>query len=209
MHSAYRLRHARRIRAAVRRHLRSDRRLGHLHAHPRGQPRGAAVRVVEDARRWEGAIGAARGQGVSQFQYPEDDGPQDERAHGGRHRIPDARARALRLFDALSRAPSGSSTSWSACRARSSARGGCAGRTVRYAAAVAKLSCLRGISRLSAMVLVAEWRPSSLRQPPTAHGLRWPRAARVGGKERRGGITRTGNSHSGWTDHDRDAEPPA
>lgn len=71
-------------------------------------------------------------------------------------------------------------------------------QTEPYAAAVAKLSCLRGISTLSAMVLVAEIgdfrRFDSPRQLMAFVGL-VPREYSSGGQERRGGITKTGNSH--------------
>lgn len=70
--------------------------------------------------------------------------------------------------------------------------------TEPYAPAVAKLTCLRGIRTLSAMVLLAEIgdfrRFDSPRQLMAFVGL-VPREYSSGGKERRGGITKTGNSH--------------
>ncbi len=71
-------------------------------------------------------------------------------------------------------------------------------RTEPYAKPVAKLCCLRGISTLSAMVLLAEIgdfrRFDSPRQLMAFVGL-VPREYSSGGRERRGGITKTGNSH--------------
>lgn len=71
-------------------------------------------------------------------------------------------------------------------------------RTEPYAEAVAKLACLRGIGTLSAMVLVAEIgdfrRFESPRQLMAFVGL-VPREYSSGGHEKRGGITKTGNSH--------------
>jgi transposase len=71
-------------------------------------------------------------------------------------------------------------------------------RTEPYAAAVGKLACLRGISTLSALALVAEIgdfrRFESPRQFMAYVGL-VPREYSSGGKERRGGITKTGNGH--------------
>lgn len=67
-----------------------------------------------------------------------------------------------------------------------------------YAGAVAKLTCLRGVSTLVAMVLVAEIgdfrRFESPRQLMAYLGL-VPREYSSGGKEKRGGITKTGNGH--------------
>lgn len=71
-------------------------------------------------------------------------------------------------------------------------------RTEPYATAVGKLSCLRGISTLSALALVAEIgdfrRFKSPRQLMAFVGL-VPREYSSGGKEKRGGITKTGNGH--------------
>ena len=68
-----------------------------------------------------------------------------------------------------------------------------------YADAVAKLTCLRGISMLSAMVLLTEIhdfrRFQSPRQLMAFVGL-VPSEHSSGGKERRGGITKTGNAHA-------------
>jgi transposase len=72
-------------------------------------------------------------------------------------------------------------------------------RSEPFATAVAKLSCLRGISILSALALVAEigdfHRFKSARQLMAFVGL-VPREYSSGGKEKRGGITKTGNSHA-------------
>lgn len=71
-------------------------------------------------------------------------------------------------------------------------------RTEPYAKPVAKLCCLRGFKTLSAMVLLAEIgdfrRFDSPRQLMAFVGL-VPREYSSGGRERRGGITKTGNSH--------------
>lgn len=71
-------------------------------------------------------------------------------------------------------------------------------RTELYAKPLAKLCCLRGIKTLSAMVLLAEIgdfrRFDSPRQLMAFVGL-VPREYSSGGRERRGGITKTGNSH--------------
>ncbi|HET8538448.1 MAG TPA: IS110 family transposase [Anaeromyxobacter sp.] len=71
-------------------------------------------------------------------------------------------------------------------------------RTEPYADSIAKLTCLRGISTLSAMALVAEIgdfrRFETPRQLMAFVGL-VPREYSSGGKEKRGGITKTGNSH--------------
>jgi len=71
-------------------------------------------------------------------------------------------------------------------------------QTEPYAAAVQKLVCLRGISTLSALALVAEIgdfrRFESPRQLMAFVGL-VPREYSSGGKEKRGGITKTGNKH--------------
>ena len=67
-----------------------------------------------------------------------------------------------------------------------------------YSAPVKKLACLRGISTLSALALVAEIgdfrRFQSPRQLMAYLGL-VPREYSSGGKEKRGGITKTGNGH--------------
>lgn len=67
-----------------------------------------------------------------------------------------------------------------------------------YAVPVRKLSCLRGVSTLSALALVAEIgdfrRFGSPRQLMAYLGL-VPREYSSGGKEKRGGITKTGNGH--------------
>jgi transposase len=67
-----------------------------------------------------------------------------------------------------------------------------------YAKLVGRLSCLRGISTLSALALLAEIgdfrRFDSPRQLMAFVGL-VPREYSSGGKEKRGGITKTGNSH--------------
>jgi transposase len=71
-------------------------------------------------------------------------------------------------------------------------------RTEPYATSVAKLSCLRGISTLTALALVVEIgdfrRFESPRQLMAFVGL-VPREYSSGGKEKRGGITKTGNKH--------------
>lgn len=71
-------------------------------------------------------------------------------------------------------------------------------RTDPYVEPVAKLSCLRGISTLCALALVTEIgdfrRFESPRQLMAFVGL-VPREYSSGGKEKRGGITKTGNSH--------------
>jgi transposase len=68
-----------------------------------------------------------------------------------------------------------------------------------FAEPIAKLSCLRGISTLSALALVAEIgdfrRFESPRRLMGFLGL-VPREYSSGGKEKRGGITKTGNSHA-------------
>jgi transposase len=67
-----------------------------------------------------------------------------------------------------------------------------------YSAPVKKLACLRGISTLSALALVVEIgdfrRFQSPRQLMAYLGL-VPREYSSGGKEKRGGITKTGNGH--------------
>lgn len=72
-------------------------------------------------------------------------------------------------------------------------------RTEPYAAAVGKLASLRGISTLSAMALLAEIndfrRFESPRQLMAFVGL-VPSEYSSGGKETRGKITKTGNSHA-------------
>ena len=72
-------------------------------------------------------------------------------------------------------------------------------RTEAYATAVGKLACLRGISTLSAMALLAEIhdfrRFESPRQLMAFVGL-VPSEYSSGGKETRGKITKTGNSHA-------------
>lgn len=71
-------------------------------------------------------------------------------------------------------------------------------RTDPYAERVGKLSCLRGVSTLSAIALLAEIgdfrRFESPRQLMAFVGL-VPREYSSGGKEKRGGITKTGNGH--------------
>lgn len=71
-------------------------------------------------------------------------------------------------------------------------------RTVPYAKLLGKLSCLRGISTLSALALLAEIgdfrRFETPRQLMAFVGL-VPREYSSGGKEKRGGITKTGNAH--------------
>lgn len=71
--------------------------------------------------------------------------------------------------------------------------------TEPYAAAVAKLVCLRGISTLSAMALIGEIhdfrRFENPRQLMAYVGL-VPREYSSGGKEKRGGITKTGSGHA-------------
>ncbi len=68
-----------------------------------------------------------------------------------------------------------------------------------YAAAVERLSCLRGIATLSAMVLLTEIqdfrRFAHPRELMAYLGL-VPSEHSSGGTERRGGITKTGNSHA-------------
>ena len=70
--------------------------------------------------------------------------------------------------------------------------------TKEYALPVAKLCCLRGVSTLSAMILLAEIgdfrRFDSPRQLMSFLGL-VPREYSSGGREKRGGITKTGNAH--------------
>jgi transposase len=71
--------------------------------------------------------------------------------------------------------------------------------TAPYQPAVARLACLRGISTLSAMTLLAEIqdfrRFASPRRLMAFLGL-VPREHSSGARERRGGITKTGNSHA-------------
>ena len=71
-------------------------------------------------------------------------------------------------------------------------------KTEPYAAPVQRLACLRGISTLSALALVAEIgdfrRFGTPRQLMAYVGL-VPREYSSGGKEKRGGITKTGNKH--------------
>lgn len=71
-------------------------------------------------------------------------------------------------------------------------------QTPPYSASVGKLTCLRGISTLSAMALVCEIgdfrRFESPRQLMAFVGL-VPSEYSSGGKEKRGGITKTGNGH--------------
>lgn len=71
-------------------------------------------------------------------------------------------------------------------------------RTEPYSERVGKLSCLRGVSTLSAIALLAEIgdfrRFDSPRQLMAFVGL-VPREYSSGGKEKRGGITKTGNGH--------------
>lgn len=71
-------------------------------------------------------------------------------------------------------------------------------RNEPYAQPVAKLTCLRGISTLSAMALVAEigdFRRFDSPRPLMAYVGLVPREYSSGGKEKRGGITKTGNGH--------------
>jgi transposase len=72
-------------------------------------------------------------------------------------------------------------------------------KTAPYAEPVGKLTCLRGISTLSAMALLAELhdfrRFESPRQLMAFVGL-VPREYSSGGREKRGGITKTGNGHA-------------
>lgn len=71
-------------------------------------------------------------------------------------------------------------------------------RTEPYAESVAKLTCLRGISTLSAMALIAEigdFRRFEGPRPLMAFVGLVPREYSSGGREKRGGITKTGNSH--------------
>jgi transposase len=85
-----------------------------------------------------------------------------------------------------------------ACRAELNREIERVARTEPYAAAVGKLACLRGISTLSALALVAEigdfHRFHSPRQFMAYVGL-VPREYSSGGREKRGGITKTGNGH--------------
>jgi transposase len=71
--------------------------------------------------------------------------------------------------------------------------------TTPYAASVGKLTCLRGVSVLTAMVLLSEIhdfrRFQSPRQLMAFLGL-VPSEYSSGGKEKRGGITKTGNTHA-------------
>ncbi len=71
--------------------------------------------------------------------------------------------------------------------------------TAPYRPAVARLACLRGISTLSAMTLLAEIqdfrRFEHPRQLMAFLGL-VPSEHSSGAKERRGGITKTGNTHA-------------
>lgn len=67
-----------------------------------------------------------------------------------------------------------------------------------YAAPVGKLTCLRGISTLSALALVAEigdFRRFDTPRRLMAYVGLVPREYSSGGKEKRGGITKTGNGH--------------
>jgi len=72
-------------------------------------------------------------------------------------------------------------------------------RSAPFVEPVTKLTCLRGISTLSALALVAEIgdfrRFESPRQLMAFLGL-VPREYSSGGREKRGGITKTGNSHA-------------
>lgn len=76
---------------------------------------------------------------------------------------------------------------------------GAVAATQPYQPAVARLACLRGISTLSAMTLLAEIqdfrRFEHPRQLMAFLGL-VPSEHSSGSKERRGGITKTGNSHA-------------
>jgi transposase len=91
-------------------------------------------------------------------------------------------------------------------------------RTKPYAASVGKLTCLRGLSTLSAMALLSEIgdfrRFEHPRQLMAFVGL-VPSEYSSGGKEKRGGITKTGNSHvrrilveAGWAYRHRPATSP-
>jgi transposase len=91
-------------------------------------------------------------------------------------------------------------------------------RTAPYATSVSKLACLRGVSTLSAMALLAEIgdfrRFEHPRQLMAFVGL-VPSEYSSGGKEKRGGITKTGNSHvrrilveAGWSYRHRPAFGP-
>jgi transposase len=72
-------------------------------------------------------------------------------------------------------------------------------RSAPYSETVAKLTCLRGISTLSAMALICEIhdfrRFGSARQLMAYVGL-VPSEYSSGGKEKRGGITKTGSTHA-------------
>ncbi len=68
-----------------------------------------------------------------------------------------------------------------------------------YTEAVEKLSCLRGIATLSAMVLqteIQDFRRFTHPRELMAYVGLVPREHSSGGTERRGGITKTGNSHA-------------
>lgn len=91
-------------------------------------------------------------------------------------------------------------------------------KTAPYATSVGKLACLRGVSTLSAMALLAEIgdfrRFEHPRQLMAFVGL-VPSEYSSGGKEKRGGITKTGNSHvrrilveAGWSYRHRPAFGP-
>ncbi len=86
-----------------------------------------------------------------------------------------------------------------ACRDHLEKEIGAAAETVPYADAVERLSCLRGIATLSAMVLITEIqdfrRFTHPRQLMAYVGL-VPSERSSGKTERRGGITKTGNSHA-------------
>jgi transposase len=91
-------------------------------------------------------------------------------------------------------------------------------QTKPYAASVGKLTCLRGLSTLSAMALLSEIgdfrRFEHPRQLMAFVGL-VPSEYSSGGREKRGGITKTGNSHvrrilveAGWAYRHRPATSP-
>lgn len=91
-------------------------------------------------------------------------------------------------------------------------------QTKHYAASVGKLTCLRGISTLSAMALLSEIgdfrRFEHPRQLMAFVGL-VPSEYSSGGKEKRGGITKTGNGHvrrilveASWSYRHRPAASP-
>jgi transposase len=86
-----------------------------------------------------------------------------------------------------------------ACRDHLEKEIGAVASTAPYSGAVERLSCLRGIATLSAMVLITEIqefrRFAHPRQLMAYVGL-VPSERSSGATERRGGITKTGNSHA-------------